>query len=625
MKSFPPFRLDPANQCLWRNEERILLAPKVFSILRLLVENAGRLVTQEQILDGLWKDTYVQPEVLRKYILEIRRALDDPPKNPRFIATYPKRGYQFIAPVTEFNPAPAPVSPRRPLETVEGNVVGRGPIFEELNGCLDAAQRGNRQIVFITGEPGIGKTTLADAFHLKCEARPGVTVARGQCMEGFGGKEAYYPVLDALGDWMNGPDSEAVVEILARVAPAWLIQFPGAVKPERREALQRDILGATRERMVREFCEAVESLTTRQTLVLILEDLHWVDSSTLDLISALGRRRGVARLMVVATYRPVEVILSGSPLKSLKQDLLVHRLCREILIDRGQTGRRRSDLNDTNSCGHGTSCGKLALNWRNEPMDAADFRRLALSLEGAEESSHMGSPDFRVGGRIFATLASQHQGYGNLSLTLEQQAEFVEDAPNVFVPIAGGWGRMGMTHVRLAAATEEVLAGALRTAWKLRVGRGHPATRNCGPGSARHALVVARGYRYHEDLQALRSYIGNFRTRVIIGVDGGANALIEAGYWPHMIIGDMDSVSDKALKSGAELVVVAYLNGHAPGLPRVQDLGLASVTCPAPGTSEDVAVLLADEAGASLIVTVGMRYGLVEFLDKGRSAWLAPC
>ncbi len=334
MKSFPPFRLDPANQCLWRNEERILLAPKVFSILRLLVENAGRLVTQEQILDGLWKDTYVQPEVLRKYILEIRRALDDPPKNPRFIATYPKRGYQFIAPVTEFNPAPAPVSPRRPLETVEGNVVGRGPIFEELNGCLDAAQRGNRQIVFITGEPGIGKTTLADAFHLKCEARPGVTVARGQCMEGFGGKEAYYPVLDALGDWMNGPDSEAVVEILARVAPAWLIQFPGAVKPERREALQRDILGATRERMVREFCEAVESLTTRQTLVLILEDLHWVDSSTLDLISALGRRRGVARLMVVATYRPVEVILSGSPLKSLKQDLLVHRLCREIALER---------------------------------------------------------------------------------------------------------------------------------------------------------------------------------------------------------------------------------------------------------------------------------------------------
>ena len=102
-------------------------------------------------------------------------------------------------------------------------------------------------------------------------------------------------------------------------------------------------------------------------------------------------------------------------------------------------------------------------------MNANDFRRIALSLEGAEESSHMGSPDFRVGGRIFATLASQKQGYGNLLLTPEQQATFVEELPDVFLPIAGGWGRMGATHIRLAAADEDVLAGALRTAWKLRV------------------------------------------------------------------------------------------------------------------------------------------------------------
>ena len=102
-------------------------------------------------------------------------------------------------------------------------------------------------------------------------------------------------------------------------------------------------------------------------------------------------------------------------------------------------------------------------------MDANDFRRIALSLQGAEESSHMGAPDFRVGGRIFATLASQAQGYGNLILTPEQQAAFVEELPEVFVPIAGGWGRMGATHIRLAAASEDVLAGALHTAWKLRV------------------------------------------------------------------------------------------------------------------------------------------------------------
>jgi hypothetical protein len=102
-------------------------------------------------------------------------------------------------------------------------------------------------------------------------------------------------------------------------------------------------------------------------------------------------------------------------------------------------------------------------------MNAADFRRIALSLEGAEESSHMGASDFRVGGRIFATLASQKQGYGNLMLTPEQQADFVRELPEVFLPIDGGWGRMGMTHIRLAQANEDLLAGALRTAWRLRV------------------------------------------------------------------------------------------------------------------------------------------------------------
>src|SRR5271163_3243251 len=102
-------------------------------------------------------------------------------------------------------------------------------------------------------------------------------------------------------------------------------------------------------------------------------------------------------------------------------------------------------------------------------MNVSDFRRIALSLEGAEESSHMGAADFRVGGRIFATLASQSQGYGNLMLTPEQQAAFVEELPDVFLPVHGGWGRMGATHIRLSKANEDVLAGALRTAWKLRV------------------------------------------------------------------------------------------------------------------------------------------------------------
>src|ERR1044071_3227703 len=114
-------------------------------------------------------------------------------------------------------------------------------------------------------------------------------------------------------------------------------------------------------------------------------------------------------------------------------------------------------------------CGILSAEEGPREVDAADFRRIALSLEGAEEGSHMGSPDFRVGGRIFATLASRHQGYGNLMLAPEPQADFVEERPDLFVPIAGGWGKMGLTHIRLEEATEDLLAGALHTAWRLRI------------------------------------------------------------------------------------------------------------------------------------------------------------
>jgi uncharacterized membrane-anchored protein len=134
----------------------------------------------------------------------------------------------------------------------------------------------------------------------------------------------------------------------------------------------------------------------------------------------------------------------------------------------------------------------------------------------------------------------------------------------------------------------------------------------------RHALVVVRGYHHREDLVTLRTYIREFRP-VMVGVDGGADALLDAGYRPDLIVGDMDSISDKGLTCGAELVVHAYPDGVAPGFARIERLGLKSVLCPAAGTSEDVALQMADEKGASLIVAVGSHYTLSEFLDKGRS------
>lgn len=134
----------------------------------------------------------------------------------------------------------------------------------------------------------------------------------------------------------------------------------------------------------------------------------------------------------------------------------------------------------------------------------------------------------------------------------------------------------------------------------------------------RHALIVVRGYHYREDIAALRPYLREYRP-ILIGVDGGADALIEAGYRPHLIVGDMDSVSDEALGCGAELVVHAYRDGRAPGLKRVHELGREAVVFPATATSEDIAMLLADDKGATLIVAVGSHANMVEFLDKGRA------
>jgi len=332
MKVFPPFRLDIANQCLWRrgdagSEERILLSPKAFAVLAYLVEHAGKLVTHDDLLEAVWPGRVVEPQAVKKQVLAVRSALGDRPKKPLFIETLTTRGYRFIAPVTE-STAPSAVFPRG---TPYGILVGRAAALEELHESWRRAVSGVRQIVFITGEPGIGKTALAEEFsrQVALDVQP-IRIAHGQCIEGYGSKEAYGPVLDALGRLCRGPRGESVVQILASEAPAWLAQLPGLLTREDRERLQQEILGATRQRMLRELGEALDLITTETALLLLLEDLHWVDDSTVDLVSTVARRRTPAKLMLVATCRPLDSEPPGRPLKILMPDLLVHRLCRKI-------------------------------------------------------------------------------------------------------------------------------------------------------------------------------------------------------------------------------------------------------------------------------------------------------
>jgi DNA-binding winged helix-turn-helix (wHTH) protein/tetratricopeptide (TPR) repeat protein len=329
MKTFGSFRLDTANHCLWREDERAFLAPKAFDVLRYLVEHAGRLITQDELLEALWPDSYVNPEGIRKYILQIRKVLGDRPDQPVFIQTFPKRGYQFIADLTAETRSASPDS----AELGTGRIVGRQAGISRLNSYFQKASGGDRQVAFVTGEAGIGKTTLLDTFQQHIVRDPNVRVARGQCIEGFGGKEAYYPMLEALGPLLHDAEGSTLVQTLARCAPTWLVQFPALLKPEQKGSLQREILGGTRERMVREMCEVLEAITAQRPLIVILEDLQWVDPSTLDLISAVARRRESARLLLLGTYRPVDAILSQSPLRNLKLDLVVRGLCHEIAIE----------------------------------------------------------------------------------------------------------------------------------------------------------------------------------------------------------------------------------------------------------------------------------------------------
>ncbi len=332
MSEFPPFRLDTGNQCLWRGdgaaEERILLAPKAFSVLRYLVEHPGRLVTHDELLEALWPKTYVQAEVLKSHIAAIRAVLGDDARKPIFIETLSRRGYRFIAPVTEGASArsSAASGPAKLL-------VGRDGPLTELHQCLGRMSKGERQIVFVTGEPGIGKTAVVDAFidEAATEA-PDIRIARGQCIEGYGSKEAYYPVLEALSGLYRGGGGDAIIQILAAQAPTWLVQFPTLLTPDRGDILRREVLGATRARMLREIGDALEAIASRSPIVIVFEDLQWVDYSTVDLISVLARRRTTAKLMIVGAYRDDDVALSEHPLRALKQDLRSRHLCHEIAL-----------------------------------------------------------------------------------------------------------------------------------------------------------------------------------------------------------------------------------------------------------------------------------------------------
>ena len=335
---FDSFCLDRSNECLWRGPEVVKLRPKAYAVLNQLVSRPGQLVTKEELLAAVWPETFVGEAVLKVTVRQLRDALADDPKSPRYIETAHRRGYRFVGKLGECFTLPSRNGNQESPNVVDNagkrerelpmGFVGRDEALARMRRWLQKTLSGERQIVFVTGEAGIGKTALVDTFARYVGFDRSIRISTGQCLEQFGVGEAYMPILEAIGRLCR--EDEHVVEVLRAHAPMWLMQMPSLLSNSEREALSREVSGATRERMLREMGEALEALAADQPLVLILEDLHWSDYATLDLISYIATQRQPAHLMVIGTYRTVELIVSGHPLKAVKQELLGKQQCEEL-------------------------------------------------------------------------------------------------------------------------------------------------------------------------------------------------------------------------------------------------------------------------------------------------------
>ena len=329
--NFGRYRLD--RDGLWRGKQEVRLTPKALAVLRLLVERSGRVVTKQELFGAVWPDTSVSDSALTSCVQELRQALRDDARRPRYLETLHRRGYRFTAAMAQ--DAVPPRSPPVSLVLARPSaLVGRESELRELHESFARAREGERQVVFVTGEPGIGKTSVVEAFLAEVAADGAVRIGRGQCVEHYGAGEAYLPILDALGRLCREPHGEQIVHGLARYAPTWVAQMPSLVGSAELRAIQRRAQGATRERMLRELTEAVEALTADEVLALRLEDLHWSDVSTLDWLAFFARRPDRARLLLIGTYRPVEVLARDHPLGVVKQELELHRHSRELALGR---------------------------------------------------------------------------------------------------------------------------------------------------------------------------------------------------------------------------------------------------------------------------------------------------
>jgi class 3 adenylate cyclase/predicted ATPase len=244
-------------------------------------------------------------------------------------AQQPAPASRQTAAATERPAQGATIQPRRTVRWW----VGRAAPLASLDTLAQRVLAGERQLVFITGEPGIGKTTFIE-MAIERLSRLGAEALYGHCTERFGTDEAFHPLIDALETRCRGPGGYAVLETIRARAPTWLLQMPSFREETDAAAFQNEVFGATRERMLREFCDLLEVSSVDRPLAVVLEDLHWSDFATLDVLSRFARGDRRASVLVLASYRPADTLIGGHPVRRLHQDLGIHGRCRELRLDR---------------------------------------------------------------------------------------------------------------------------------------------------------------------------------------------------------------------------------------------------------------------------------------------------
>jgi predicted ATPase len=289
-------------------------------MLRYLVAHAGRLVTKAEVQQHVWAGTHVTASVLRVSVQEIRAALGDTAGAPQYLETVGRQGYRFLMDSDLEGPSPLTAGP----------LVGRQGDIATLERWYQRAAHGTHQLVFVSGEAGVGKTTVVEMFLARLAAGDERRTTWGQCVEHSGEGEPYLPFLEALGRLGHEP---AVLAVLRRYAPLWLAQLPGLVSETELERLQGRLHGTTPARMLRELAEALEVLTADRVLVLVLEDLQWSDHATVEALAYLTQRREPARLLVLGTYRPVEALLREHLLRSMVQELCGRGQASELRLE----------------------------------------------------------------------------------------------------------------------------------------------------------------------------------------------------------------------------------------------------------------------------------------------------